>query len=44
MDDRTMCIGYTMVYESYIAEDEGESGLLLEEFVCHEGNELRGLI
>ena len=40
-DNNTMSIWYNKVYKPHIANYDGHSGLLLDDFKCHKGDELR---
>ena len=41
MDNNTMSIWYNKIYKPHIANYGGHSGLLLDDFKCHKGDELR---
>ncbi len=41
MDDRTKFVWYERVYKPYISSCQRESGLLLDDFVCHKSQELK---
>ena len=41
MDDRTMEIWYNKIYKPYIAGYTGNSGLLLDDFICHKSDTLK---
>ena len=41
MDDRTMSIWYERVYKPHISTCDGESGLILDDFICHKSQVLK---
>ena len=41
MDDRTMAIWYNKVYKPYIAGYTGNSGLILDDFICHKSDNMK---